>query len=490
MIKNCIINSLIFFALICGSCKVLAADKDTLYFGLNQVISLAKERSVSAIMAKNRLQRAYWEYRTFKADQLPEVSFSGNIPSYNKSYNSYQNQDGSYSFVRSNNLGINAGFNIDQNIPFTGGKISIGSTLDLSRQLGLDNNEFLSLPIEITLIQPIFGVNSMKWSRKIEPIKYQEAKAKYSEEMEQVSITAISHYFNYLLAQSRVHIATENLKNSQKLYEIALARKKIGEISQSDLMQLELEALQSKATLTEANSNLKAQTFNLNAFLGLDEERPLVLEIPVTIPASGLSYSTVLKFAMENNAFAKNILRRQAEAEFAVATAKGNKRQIDLYASVGYSGVGSNLSGAYSKLVNNQIVQVGVNIPILDWGKREAKVKVAQSDMEVEESMIREEQISFNQNIFLLVENFNNQAKQLEIAVEANQLANNRYNIAFETFIGGKINILDLNNARDSKDAASEKLIEEMFLYWNYYHNIQSVTLVTVDELLPSAKKY
>ena len=109
-------------------------------------------------------------------------------------------------------------------------------------------------------------------------------------------------------------------------------------------------------------------------------------------------------------------MRRQLEADYDVATAKGNRRSINLFASVGYTGKDMSMRGAYNPLKDNQIVEVGLSIPILDWGKRKGKVKVAESNRDVVLSKIRQEQMDFNQDIFLLVENFNNQAAQLEIA--------------------------------------------------------------------------
>ena len=41
----------------------------------------------------------------------------------------------------------------------------------------------------------------------------------------------------------------------------------------------------------------------------------------------------------------------------------------------------------------------------------------------------------------------------------------------------GKIDILDLNDARQSKDDAKQKHIQELYNYWNYYYNIRSLTL-------------
>lgn len=105
---------------------------------------------------------------------------------------------------------------------------------------------------------------------------------------------------------------------------------------------------------------------------------------------------------------------------------------------MGYTGQSNALSTAYRGLVDNQVVQVGVKIPILDWGKRRGQVRVAKSNREVVLSKIRQEQMDFNQNIFLLVENFNNQAQQLNIAQEADLIAEKRYRTSVETFMIGK----------------------------------------------------
>ena len=103
---------------------------------LSEAIVLARTQSVDAAVALNELKTAYWEYRTFRADLLPEVNFTGTLPNYNKSYSTYQNSDGSYSFVRNNTLGLSGQLSVDQNIWFTGGKLSLTSSLDYLKQLG------------------------------------------------------------------------------------------------------------------------------------------------------------------------------------------------------------------------------------------------------------------------------------------------------------------------------------------------------------------
>ena len=367
---------------------------------------------------------------------------------------------------------------VTQNIALTGGTLSLNSSLDFNRQLGSGAyNEYMSIPVGLTLTQPIFGVNDQKWERRIEPVRYQEAKAAYIESVEHVTISTIGYFFNLLLADENLRIARQNLENADKLYEIAIAKRKIGHISESELMQLKLSALQMKAEVTEAQSNLNANMFQLRAFLGLSEQDYIVPVLPEAIPLFRMIYHDVLEKAHENNKFAKNIRRRQLEADYAVATAKGNRRSINLYATIGYTGKDHTFDAAYQHLRANQVVEVGMTIPILDWGKRRGQVKVAESNRDVVLSQIRQEEINFNQDIFLLVENFNNQAAQLEIAQEADAIAEKRYRTSIETFMIGKIDILDLNDARQSKDDAKQKHIQELYNYWNYYYNIRSLTL-------------
>ena len=445
---------------------------------LNEAIALARTQSVDAAVALNELKTAYWEYRTFRADLLPEVNLTGTLPNYKKSYSSYQNSDGTYGFVRNNYLELSGDLSIDQNIWLTGGKLSLSTSLDYIRQFGGNGKEqFMSVPINLELTQPIFGVNKLKWNSRIEPVRYEEAKAAFISATEDVTRKTITYFFQLLLAKETLATARQNELNAEHLYKVAGAKREMGQISENELLQLKLSALNAKAATTEAVSNLNANMFQLRAFLGMDENTKLEPVVPESAPDIRMEYNEVLSKALERNSFAQNIRRRQLESDYAVATARGDLRSVDLFASVGYTGLDKEFTSAYNHLLDNQIVQVGVKIPILDWGKRRGKVRVAKSNREVVLSKIRQEQMNFNQDIFLLVEHFNNQAQQLSIAKEADIIAQQRYKTSIETFLIGKINTLDLNDAQNSKDQARQKHISELYNYWSYFYQIRSLTL-------------
>lgn len=469
----------ILSAIALGGCIFPAhAQAVTRKLTLDEAIAIARRNSVNAAVALNELKSAYWEFRTFRANLLPEVNFSSTLPSYNKYYNTYQQSNGSHTYVRNDYLGVSGSLSIDQNIWLTGGKLSLSSSLDFLKQLSGDKTkQFMSVPVALTLTQPIFGTNTIKWERKIEPLRYKEAKAAFLSETEEVTMTTISYFFNLILAQENVNISRQNLDNANKLYKVALAKREMGKISENDVLQLKLNVLNAESDLTSNESTLKSNMFKLLTFLDLGEQTEIIPILPDSVPNVELVYQDVLEKALENNSFALNIRRRQLEADYQVAKARGDMREISLFAQVGFTGTNREFSQAYNHLKDNQIVEIGIKIPILDWGKRRGKVKVAQSNRKVIESQLRKESMEFNQELFILTEQFNNQRRQLQIACEADDIAERRYNTNVETFMIGRISTLDLNDAQTSKDSARQKRISELFYYWYYYYQLRSLTL-------------
>lgn len=445
---------------------------------LQDAIATARTGSVDAAVALNELRTAYWEYRTFRADLLPEASFGATVPSYRKNYTPYQLEDGSYTFVRNNVLEMSGNLTVEQNIWLTGGKLALTTSLDFLRQLdGGGMNRFMSVPVALTLSQPIFGTNHTKWNRRIEPVRYEEAKAAFVSATEQVAMRAVDYFFSLLMAKENLATARQNLANSEKLYEVAKAKRAMGQISENDLLQLELNLLTARATETDQESNYRAAMFQLRSFLGLDDGDELDPQLPDAFDGGNVEYEAVLEKALARNSFARNIRRRQLEADYAVAQARGNMREITLYAQIGYTGTSDRFRGAYDPLKDNQVVEVGFKVPILDWGKRRGRVKVAESNRQVVASRLRQEEQNFRQDIFMLVERFNNQREQLGIAGESDTIAQRRYHTNVETFMVGKISTLELNDAQNRKDETRRTYISQLFYYWYYYYQLRSLTL-------------
>jgi outer membrane protein TolC len=104
-------------------------------------------------------------------------------------------------------------------------------------------------------------------------------------------------------------------------------------------------------------------------------------------------------------------------------------------------------------------------------------VKIAEANREVTNSKVQKEQRDFNQQIFLIVQNFNNQPKQLAVAQETDTIAQKRYRTCVEAFVLGKMDVLNLNDAQSAKDIARRNWIQQLFSLWSYYYQVRSLTL-------------
>ena len=442
---------------------------------LDDCITMARRQSVDAAVALGELKSAYWQWRSYKADLLPEVSFSSS-GSYNKRYTSYQQGDGGVSYVRNDYLGLNGSLYVTQKLWPTGGTLSVESSLDFLHQSGTSGgNQFMSLPIAVTLSQPLFGVNHLKWNRRIEPLRYREAQARFLTATEQVAMEAISLFFNLLIAGEQVGIAEQNLRTAEKLYDVALAKRQMGTISENDVLQMRLGVLTARSSLTNAESTRQACQFAIRSFL--DVETDIVPIEPEDIPGLHLDYEEVLSHALENNALATTMRRRQLEADYNVASAKANRRSVTLHAQLGYTGMAESIGGAYRDLLSKEVVQVGFSLPILDWGKRKGQRKMAESYREIVRGQLRQQAQDFRQDLFVLTEQFNNQAEQLRIACEADTIAQRRYNTNVETFKIGSISTLELSDSQTAKDQARLNRITSLYNYWKYYYQLRSIAL-------------
>ncbi|MDR1898237.1 MAG: TolC family protein, partial [Prevotellaceae bacterium] len=216
---------------------------------LEDAFTLAEERSLDASIARNLFLNAVWQYRNYKAELLPNVILDGTLPSLNRSLGTYQKEDGSYGFVKNNTLIENLSLSIEQNIPLTGGTFTVQSQLQRIDQFDKRTTGYLSVPLSVTLQQPLFHAKTLKWAMRIEPERYREALKQYQVNREEIYLNVINYYFDLLLAMTNLEMANINLDNAVKLFDIARGKRSIGLISQNEMYQLELGKINAEAGL-------------------------------------------------------------------------------------------------------------------------------------------------------------------------------------------------------------------------------------------------
>lgn len=474
MIRNLLISTALLLAANLG----VVAQPNVTTLTLDEVLEMARDYSPQAILAKHQFRAAYWEHRTYKAEYLPSLRLNGTFPDFNRRLVRYQLQDGTYQYIEENSNTTSLGLALNQNIGLTGGSIFARSNLERTDFFGANEGmNYMSVPIQIGFSQPLFGFNQLKWKRKVEPLKYLEAKRSYIESMEVLSGEAIRYFFDLVLAQQNLKTALVNYANTDTLYQIAKGRYNIGTIAENELLQMELSFLNSGLSVNEAEIDLQLRKFRLKSFLGMNDEYDIELLVPATFPQAVLKYDMVLGLAKENNPRIIQYSRNLIEADRNVAQAKADRGfRIDLSASFGLTREASNLQEVYIDPLDQQAVRLGVNVPILDWGLGRGRVKMAESSREVVRTNIQQALVDFEQDVYLKVMQFNLQETQLQISAKADTIAQSRYNVTKERFLIGRIDVIELNIAQTERDNARTRYIAAMRNYWQFYYDMRRLT--------------
>ena len=126
---------------------------------LNDVISLAKSKSIRSKQIENRYQNSYWRNFSYKRQFLPSLVFDGTLPEFEHSISSVTQNDGSETFVNRNVISNRANLSINQLVPLTGGSIFVRSGLDNIQLSGnTESTTYLSRPIEFGYSQNILAL--------------------------------------------------------------------------------------------------------------------------------------------------------------------------------------------------------------------------------------------------------------------------------------------------------------------------------------------
>lgn len=463
------------------------AQQESRRLNLEQVVDIAREQSPDALGAKHRFRGSYWQYKSYKAAYLPSLGFEATIPNLNRRFTSIILPDGSDLFVRRNQATSSATLSLSQTIGFTGGQLFVSSGLERIDVISKDGPvSYMATPLNIGFRQPIFSYNRHKWERKIEPLRYKEALRQYVTDMENVSIRATSYYFDLLLAQINVEINTINFFNNDTLYKIAQGRYNLGRIAENELLQMELNVLNSDAQLEQSRIDFESAMFRFRSYLGLEGTERIELIPPLQVHNIKVDVQKALEQAKKNRPELLAYERQLLEAESNLSMVKSENRfNASLFAVYGLTQSASDLPAVYKNPLDQQQLAVGIQVPIIDWGVGRGRVKMAESSRELMVNNINQARIDFEQEVYLKVMEFNMLESQLKIALKADEIAQKRYDVSRQRYLIGRIDILELNVALQEKDLAKQRYLSALRTYWRSYYEMRRLTLYDFMHDLP-----
>lgn len=466
--------------------------QDSVQLTLDDAIKLADKQSLQAFLNKHYYMADYWAYRSYLADYLPSVNLQATPLNYSNAsglrYNSVSQSD---EFIRTETLSSDINVNLSQKLALTGGTFSVQS--DLARIENFGTKEFTqysSRPFRIGYQQKLFGFNAMKWQKKIEPLKFEKAKKEYLQSTEEMHLTTVSYYFGLLTAYVQMEIAKVNIANTGNLLQIANQRFQLGSVTREELLDLRLSNNNAMIDLQQAQLNYREAKESLLNFLMLPVDVDIEVVIPQNIPIAEVDVQLVLQKALDNNPeilkLQQNVLENQRNVEEAN---RARHFSADVSLSYGLSkddgsvGQDGRISNVYSPDFDNyKQAVIGVNIPILDWGRNKGQYEMAKSRYHIAQVASQQSLQKFNQNAVTRAVTFNIQKSRVESASLSDTLANESYSLTTTRFKNGQVDVLRLTSSQQAKDNARVQYINALSEYWSNFFYLRILTLYDFEK--------
>jgi len=461
---------------------------------LPSLIDQTLATAAPALQARAAREGGYWAFRAYQASYRPQLALAGTVPNFNRAIIPVVQPDGTTEFqsVRYNNSLL--GLNLSQNIGLTGGQVVIGSQVQRFDDFARTEKRYNNQPFTLGLTQPLGYFNALKWARRIEPLLYQESQRQYLEDREAIAQRVTELYFDVLLQQVNAAVAGQNAQATAELLRVGREKYALGRLSQSDLLQLELNLLNAQQEQTQARLDAETATISLRTYCALPADEATAatppLAVPPPAPALAVVPAEALSQAQQHRTTTLALQRRQLQAARDVAQARGTTGFLaTLTANLGYVNQAPYLVDSYRTLQNQQQVSLAFALPLVDWGRRRATIRTAELARDQTQAAVAQDTRSFEQTVLTQAAQIPALAGQVRLAARADTLAQRRYAITRATYEAGRLSLTDLTLASAAKDLARRGYILALRAGWVGYYRLRGLTLFDFETQQPLASE-
>lgn len=387
-------------------------------------------------------------------------------------------------------------FRVDQPILYTDGKISLinqfGWQSNTSEIQGVTNeNKAFFNNLNLSLTQPLFTYNRTKLQIKNLELDNENAMLSYAMQRLTLEKNVSQYFYNVYLAQMSLSIKKEELANTEKSHDIIKNKVDAGLAAREELYQSEVNLASSKSAVESGRVTLENAKDMFKQYIGMDifEEISVMTDVTVTpIEVDG-------KKALDHGLASRMELRqRQINVEtsqFDLITVRAsNEFKGDMVLSMGLSGDDPSMQNIFDKSTKSPRVSLGFNIPIFDWGQRQARIRAQEAVINSQKLNLSNQETQIKIDIRQVVRNLTNLKNQIGIALQNQQNSQLTYDINLERYKNGDLTSMDLNlfqvQLSDKKMAYAQSLINYKVELLNL--KIQSLFDFTTNEAVVPEK--
>lgn len=477
MLMRTIIPSLLILTMMSPS---VMAPAQTL-ISLQSAMAIAEKSSPS--IQRSLLNIEQYQYSLVAERASLKSRFSLTLDPFNFSNN--RRFDNQFSQWFTNKEIYSSGtFRVEQPILKTDGTIALFNTLSWRDNrseiagFGENSNRAFSNNLYLAISQPIFTFNRRKMQLQELELNYENASLNYAIQRLALEKTITIQFFDVYLAQLNLDITKEELTNTTNNFEIVKNKVEAGLLAEEELYQAELNFANAQLSVQDNELALANAEETFKREIGMPLEENIQLSTDLDVKPVVVDLEKAIEYAMESR---MELRQRQINMEKSFfdleRTKSQNEFRADLQLTLGIFGDDERFSRIYNTPTNNPSVGISFNIPIFDWGERQARVQAQEVSMRTERLELKEDHKQIRMDIRRSYRSIQTQMPRIEIAKKSVENAERTYDINLERYVNGDLSGIELNQFQNQ---LSSKKIEYARALINYKTQLLDLKILTL----------
>lgn len=322
----------------------------------------------------------------------------------------------------------------------------------------MDHNTY---SLGATLSQPVYAGGEIYNNYKAAQIQGRIASQAEELTIDNVIYSADLNYWSAAARKSMYEIMCEYVDIVQQLADVLTIRFEDGQISKTDLLQVQSRLKEAELNRSNAYKEYQISLQNLNVLMGIDPMAPVEIKDSIT------SYQRLPLQVGEST-----ILQNRPEYAISVLNVEYQRRQINLSKAkynpslaIGFQGTWGtpmlNVKG--SDNLWTPAVYASLKMPLFHWGARFKEVNAQKAILRSTEYALDNTVDQISQEVANAWTSLMENTKQIAVAEEACEIAEENLDLNTFSYNEGKLPILDVLSAQLSWIQSYSSLIQTWY---------------------------
>ena len=448
---------------------------------LDDALNYSIENSPELKNALMNLRRYEFSLKAQRASLKSRFSLTLNPISYNRNRYFENRLSEWYTNESLSSMGT---FSISQPIIWTGATVSLNNRFGWQNNKssitgGIDNdNSAFSNDLYLSITQPLFRYNQIKFDLKSIELDYENAQINYALRRLNLESSITNQFYSVYTAQNSLEISKAELADAQANYDVIKNKVDADLSTKDELYQAELNLATAKSTLDNRIVALENAKDDLKKVLGIELDTDIEIIAQVSAQPVTVDLGKAIANALDSRLELKQREISRTELDMQMKQIKeSNSFNGELSLSVGITGDNERLGDIYKTPTNNPRVAVSFNVPIFDWGERKARIKAQEIAIEMHNMETDEERKAIEIAIRKSYRNLNNLLTQISIAEKSVKNAQLTYDLNAERYRNGELTGMEMNQFQTQLSNKKMSYVSTIIEYKMELLNMKILTL-------------